>query len=340
MPPSPRCQSCQWPVRRDVTRRLVVDTDGGVDDSVALWWALGAPDVEVVAVVATWGNTDRDSAAANVCRILHAAGRTDVAVALGAGGALGASPFGHVAAHVHGGDGLGGHAHRWSTGDIGPVAEPAVELIARLAAERPGQLDLVTIGPLTTVAQALLASPELAQGYRSLTVMGGSVGAGGNALPAAEANIAHDPEAAAAVVAASWTTEERPLLVGLDATMGALLTVDEDLAAAFGSTTSAGRFLADPLAGYAAFYASVGQTPAGTFPCHDLVAVMAGAGQPVIIDAPTFPLAVDTGASAAWGATVADRRPVPESATPGFAPWRVALAADRALFRAAVRSLL
>lgn len=323
-----------------MTRRLVIDTDGGVDDAVALWWALLAPDVEVVALVATWGNTDRDAAAANLCRILHAAGRPEVPVALGAVEPIGPSPLGHVAAHVHGDDGLGGHAQRWSTGDVVPVAEPAIELLARLAAEQPGRLDLVTIGPLSTVASALAADPSLARGYRSVTLMGGSVGAGGNALPLAEANIAHDPDAAAAVVAAGWTTEEPPLLVGLDATMGALLSVDDELAAARASTTTAGRFLADPLAGYAAFYDSVAQTPPGRFPCHDLLAVMAAAGAPVVTASPVYPLAVDTGGSAAWGATVADRRPVPESDTHGFAPWRIALAADEPAFRAAVRALL
>lgn len=158
-----------------MTRRLVIDTDGGVDDAVALWWALRAPEVEVVALVATWGNADRDAAAANLCRILHAAGHPEVPVALGATEPTGPTPLAHVAAHVHGDDGLGGHAHRWPTGGVEPVAEPAVELLARLAAEHPGELDLVTIGPLSTLALALAAAPELRSGYRSLTVMGGSV---------------------------------------------------------------------------------------------------------------------------------------------------------------------
>ncbi len=323
-----------------MTRKLVIDTDGGVDDAVALWWALTASDVEVVALTATWGNTDRDAAATNLCRILHAAGRPDIPVALGATEPVGPAPLAHVAAHVHGNDGLGGHAHRWSTGAVVPSAEPAAELLARLAAESPGEFDLVTIGPLSTVALALAADPGLVRGYRSLTVMGGSVAAGGNALPLAEANVAHDPEAAAAVVSAGWATEEPPLLVGLDATMRALLSIDDELAAAASSITVAGRFLADPLAGYAAFYESVAQTSPGTFPCHDLLAVMASAGRPVITEAPIYPLAVDTGGSAAWGMTVADRRPVPESDGAAFTPWRIALAADSTPFRAAVRSLL
>ena len=325
---------------RPVTRRLVIDSDGGVDDCTALWWALGAPEVEVVALSATWGNTSRDQAAANLRRVLHAAGRDEVPIALGASGPIGPSPLAGEAAHVHGADGLGGHAGGWPTGPVSPVAEPAAEMLARLAAEQPDRLDLVTIGPLSTVARALAAAPGLAEGYRSVTVMGGSIAAGGNAMPAAEANVAHDPEAAAAVVAAPWVTEEPPLLVGLDATLGATLRIDRELAAAQASATVAARFLAGPLSGYAAFYERMGQTAGGTFPCHDLLAVMAAADAPVIVDVATLPLAVDTGASAAWGATVADRRPIPEIDLEGFTPWRVALTADVARFRAALRSLL
>lgn len=322
-----------------MTHRLVIDNDGGVDDCTGIWWALTEPTVEVVALIATWGNTERDAAAANLCRILHAAGRSDIPVALGATDPSGPSPLADRAAHVHGSDGLGGYADRWPTGDVVPTDETPADLLARLVAHDPGGIDLVTTGPLTTMAGVIEARPDLVDGFRSLTVMGGSVLAGGNALPAAEANIAHDPDAAAAVVAAPWTTAEPPLLVGLDATMAALLSADVELAAAHASDRVVARFLADPMDGYLAFYDSVHQTPPGTFPCHDLLAVMAAAEQPVITRAETWPLAVDTGGGAAWGATVADRRPVPESTLGTFAPWRVALEVDPAPFRHAVQAL-
>jgi len=142
------------------------------------------------------------------------------------------------------------------------------------------------------------------------------------------------------VVTGGWRTEEPPLLVGLDVTLRALLTVDGDLAAAAAGSTTAARFLAGPLATYAAFYDGVAQTPPGTFPCHDLLAIMAAVGRPVVTDAPTFPLSVDVGGSAAWGTTVVDRRPVPEVELDGFAPWRIALGVDPGPFHAAFRSLL
>jgi purine nucleosidase len=314
---------------------LVIDTDGGIDDAVALWWALSRPDVEVLAVLATWGNVGADGAAANVARILAAAGRPDIPVALGVDGPIGPTPLGRRRRHVHGEDGLGGCADRWPTGDAGLAAEPAGELLARLTAERPGEVSLVTVGPLSTVAHALRAEPGIASRVRSLTVMGGSVAAGGNALPLGEANIAHDPTAAAEVVAAPWATEERPLLVGLDVTRYALLGPDEMALAGAGHTV-AGRFLADPLAHYAGYYARSEQAPAGWSPCHDLAATIAAVDAALVTEARLLPLAVDTGGSAAWGATVADLRPRLEAddAPPGFAPWRVALDADAGRLRA------
>jgi purine nucleosidase len=322
-------------------RSIVIDTDGGIDDAVALWWALAQPDVEVVAVLTTWGNVGADGAAANVARILVAAGRTDVPVALGLDGPIGPTPLDRRGGHVHGEDGLGGCADRWPTGGVGPGPEPAGALLARLTAERPGELDLVTVGPLSTVAGALRDDPGIAGRVRSLTVMGGSVAAGGNALPLGEANIAHDPTAAAEVVAAPWATEAPPLLVGLDVTRYALLGPDE-MALASAGLTVAGRFLADPLAHYAGFYARSGQAPVGWSPCHDLAATIAAVDSPLVTEARVVPLAVDTGGSAAWGATVADLRPRPEVDEPplGFAPWRVALDADADRLRAEFRSLV
>jgi purine nucleosidase len=197
------------------------------------------------------------------------------------------------------------------------------------------------VGPLSTVAAALRDDPGIAGRTRSLTVMGGSVTAGGNALPLAEANIAHDPVGAAEVVAIGWAGERPPLLVGLDVTARALLGPDE-LAAAEAGGTTAGRFLLGPLHHYSGYYARSGQAPVGWSPCHDLVATIAAADDALVTEAPTLPLAVDTGQSAAWGATVADLRPVPDAdeVPAGFMPWRVALQADVDYLRAAFRTLV
>ena len=316
---------------------VVLDTDGGIDDAVALWWALTDPRVELLGVLATWGNVDLDVAAATCLRILAAAGRHDVPVAFGAGDPVGPTPLPGRATFVHGDDGLGGDAARWPTDGLTPSDVPAAELLARLTAQRPGEVTVVTIGPLSTLAAALRHDPAIAGRVHDLVVMGGAVAQKGNALPAGEANIAHDPMAAAEVVAAPWPSP--PLLVGLDVTHAALLD-RRHLDLADEGRTPAARMLATPLRYYAAFYDRSAQTTTGAFPCHDLLAVIAAVDPAIITDAPVLPLAVDTGGSAAWGSTVADFRPWAEMSPAGFHPWRVALGVDADRFRSEAERLL
>jgi inosine-uridine nucleoside N-ribohydrolase len=317
--------------------RLIVDSDGGVDDCTALWWLLQQPDVDLVAILATWGNADRDAAAGNLRRVLHAAGRDDVPVALGADDPIGPAPLPSRAVHVHGDDGLGGHGAGWATGDAGFHDASASTVLAELTAAEPGQLHLLTLGPLSTLASALAEEPAIATRVASLTVMGGAVTVPGNALPTAEANIGHDPEAAASVMGAAWP--EPPLLVGLDVTLQARLDPDH-LALAGEGRTSAAQMLAGPLTSYAAFYESTGLQPAGTFPCHDLLAAMAAVDPSILTEVATYRLAVDTGRSAAWGMTVADLRPAPQNEPEGFVRWRVGLGVDADRFRAGFRALM
>lgn len=318
---------------------VVIDSDGGCDDAAAIWFALTDPRLDVVALVATWGDLTREESAANLCRIAAYAGRPDLPVALGATGPSAAAPSLRRAPHVHGEDGLGDTADRWPLPEgAAPVAEPAAELVARLTAERPGEVAICTIGPLSTLAAALRAVPAIAGRTRELVVMGGSASYGGNATPATEANVGHDPAAAQEVVAAPWRADgPRPLLVGLDATMVALLDAD-DLALAVEGRTPAGAMLGGALTYYAAFYAGSGATPPGTFPCHDLLAAMCLADPAVVLDVPVLPLAVDCGGGAAWGTTVVDRRPG-VAASEGFHPWRILLGLDAARFRASFRAL-
>ena len=300
---------------------LVVDTDGGTDDAVALWWALADPRVELVAIVVTAGVVGRDAAATNVLRILHAAQRGDIPVALGATGVGGerltahgvdgtdlfgrnrpAGDLGSVETPAgyrptapgadgpvglggfgrgrgvgdlgqvetvggdrltaHGVDGLGGFGRGWGVGDLRPVETAGGELLCELAAGRTGELDLVAIGPLSTLAGALALEPGLARRVRSLTVLGG----------AGDTNTTLDPDAAAAVRGAAWG--RAPRVVGLDVTLRTLLH-DEDLELAAEGRTAAARFVAGPLRAYADECVRRGRVPAGRCPVHDLVAVIA-----------------------------------------------------------------
>ena len=316
---------------------IVIDTDGGVDDAAALWWALTSPLVEVAAITAVHGNIGVAGAAANVCRILHAAGRPDIPVAVGAAAAIGPVPELRPADFIHGRDGLG-ETYR-PAAPFDPVAEPAVEMLARLVAERPGELTVVTLGPLSNIGELVRRDPSWAPGVGRLVVMGGTVAGPGNAQPYAEANIAHDPDAAAAVVGAAWSTP--PTLVGLDVTHAAVFA-DEHWDALAAGTTPVTAFLATPLAFYRRYAGTL--TPSGRCPCHDLLATMVAA-HAELVAAPVLPLAVQTTPGPAWGATVADRR-APlfaragpgsvQAAPPGFAPWAIAVDVDVDGYQAAV----
>jgi purine nucleosidase len=322
-----------------VARPVVIDTDGGVDDAVALWWALTDPALDVVAITVVWGNVDVDIATASVLRVVHAAGRGEVPVAVGARGPLLPAPDLRPATFIHGDDGLGNAA-----GPAAPIAaidEPAPSLLARLVRERPGELTVVTLGPLTNIGIVVHDHPDFAPNVADLLVMGGSARRGGNALPFGEANIAHDPIAAQRTVVAGW--RRPPLLVGLDVTLAATLTPSEfELLAEH--RTPAAAFLDAPLR----FYREFGSTFTDPdTPCHDLLTVLAASVPDIFGVPPVLPLAVDCGGDAAWGTTVVDfRAPYfarlegsEQSAAEGFAPWRIALGADVERFRDCVRTL-
>ncbi|MDQ1380680.1 MAG: hypothetical protein QOJ71_1399 [Actinomycetota bacterium] len=322
-----------------MARPVVIDTDGGVDDAVALWWALTDAALDVVAITVVSGNVDVHLATESVLRVVHAVGRDDVPVAVGMPGPLPPAPDLRPATFIHGDDGLGNAAG--PVAPVRPVDEPATELIARLVGERPGELALVTLGPLTNIGVVVEEHPGFASDVAQLVVMGGSARRGGNALPCGEANVAHDPIAAQRVVMAPWARP--PLLVGLDVTLVATLRPVE-FALLAEHRSAAATFLDAPLR----FYKEFGSTfTSPDTPCHDLLAVLALSSPEVILDAPALPLSVDCGGDAAWGTTVVDfRAPFfaalegsTQSAAAGFADWRIALGVDVEMFRNKARTL-
>jgi purine nucleosidase len=319
---------------------LIFDTDGGVDDCVALWWALTDPGIDLVAVTTTSGAVDEQLAAISVLKVLAAAGRLDIPIAVGEPGRFGSGPLLAPVPFIHGDDGQGNADHPLPAG-AAPTGEPAVALLRRLVDAHPGEIAVVCTAPFTNLARVLAEDPSWAGRVADLTVMGGSIAVGGNAQPAAEANIAGDPSAAALVVAAGW--RRPPLMVGLDATHQATLT-DAEFELLAKRQTPAAAFLDLPLQ----FYRPFGSTfTVPNCPCHDLLAMMAWA-DPTLVDAPELPLAVVTSEGPAWGATIADRRaPIfarvagSRQAQPeGFSEWRVALGVDVDKFRANFRALI
>ena len=324
-----------------MSRPVIIDTDGGVDDAAALWWALLDPALDVLAVTVVWGNVPLDKAVLSVARVLAAAGRPDIPIARGAAGPVGAAPELRPATFIHGEDGLGNTTDGLPRPAMTSAQEAAPALLRRLCAERPGEVSVLTIGPLSNLGLVLADDPAFAATVRELVVMGGSARAGGNALPNGEANIAHDPVAAALVATAAWT--QPPLLVGLDVTREATLT-EAHFALLAEHRSTAAAFLDAPLRFYRQFGAAL---TAPNCPIHDLVATMALADPSLIPEAPVLPMAVDTAGGPSWGATVVDFRApavarlrgAEQDRPPGFGPWRIGLRADVARFRDQAASL-
>lgn len=187
--------------------RLVIDTDPGIDDALALLLAFGTPGCSVEAVTTVAGNVQLPLATANAHRVIAVAGpAAPPRVVPGA-----ARPVARdlvTAAHYHGADGLGGTARVVPTA---PLACEAPETIIQMARALRGMLTLVAIGPVTNVALALERDREALAGIGRLVVMGGAVDVPGNVTPAAEFNLHVDPEAAERVLAAGLPVDIVPL---------------------------------------------------------------------------------------------------------------------------------
>jgi purine nucleosidase len=193
---------------------VIIDTDPGVDDALAILLALRSPELKVEGITSVAGNVPLELTLANALRLVEIAARTDVPVAAGASTPLTRRLV--TASHFHGENGLGGVEFPPPT--TRPVAESATELIRRIVRGSPGEVSIVAVGPLTNIATALRAEPPLAGIIRSIVLMGGSL-SGGNISPSAEFNAYVDPEAARIVFDAGI-----PLtMVGLDVTRKVLL---------------------------------------------------------------------------------------------------------------------
>ena len=188
---------------------VLIDCDPGSDDVLAILAALNSPALDVGGLTTVGGNATIDDTTRNALAILEIAGRADVPVWRGAGRPLvGEFRFGY---DYHGEAGVG---IRLESPTIHEQPEPAVDAIARAVLERPGELTLIALGPLTNVALALQQEPRLAEEVAEIIVMGGAVEAPGNITEHAEFNTYNDPAAAGVV----FDSGAQVTLVGLDVT--------------------------------------------------------------------------------------------------------------------------
>jgi pyrimidine-specific ribonucleoside hydrolase len=196
---------------------LLIDTDPGIDDALALLYAWNSVDAAVEAITTVAGNVSVDRGTLNVFRLLALRRPARLPpVAVGAAQPLGRSL--QTAERHHGGDGLG-DLDDWPPVDAKPIGEPAEAVIVAMAKRLGRRLTLVALGPLTNLARAIHADgPALARVGR-LVAMGGAVDVPGNVTPDAEFNMHVDPEAAKAVFDYGLPLD----LVPLDATRQARL---------------------------------------------------------------------------------------------------------------------
>ena len=303
---------------------LLLDVDTGIDDSLALLYACAWPEVELVAVTCIGGNVNARRVAENTRAVLELVGREDVPVALGREQPL-VKPL-ETSTETHGPRGLG-------YAELPPARRPleryeAAVRIVDVARDRPGEVTLVTLGPLTNLAVALDREPSLPNLLAGWVMMGGAFRAPGNTTPTSEWNIHVDPHAAKAVFAAWGRRSSRlPLAMGLDVTERARFVPEHlrKLAVRAGAQPldAAGlgrepmetigsveanpvlRFIADSLRFYFEFHARYDGFY-GAF-VHDPFAVAAALDPRLVRVQPVF-VDVESGAGLAHGMTVADWR--------------------------------
>ncbi len=205
-------------MQHQAPHKVIYDTDPGVDDAMALYYALAHPAIDVVGITTTFGNVYVEQAAENALYLTALSGH-DVPVTQGV-----AKPWvKHAEAppdSIHGADGLGNLLSRQDhTKTLDPRA--SAQFIVDMARAHPGEITLVAVGPLGNLATALKLEPALPKLVREVILMGGTVLEPGNVSPVAEANIWNDPHAADLVFTAGW----RLTMVGLDVTHQVILPV-------------------------------------------------------------------------------------------------------------------
>ena len=188
--------------------RIILDCDPGVDDALAIAFAHGHPDIDLLGITTVAGNAGLDRTTQNALAVCEFIGAS---VPVTAGCATPLVRPALDARHVHGESGLGGATLPPPTAR--PARGHAIDYIIETVGAAQGEITLVAVGPLTNIALAVRKEPRLAQWVRDFVIMGGSSGRG-NTTPAAEYNMWADPEAAAAVFRAGWTVT----MLGLDAT--------------------------------------------------------------------------------------------------------------------------
>lgn len=277
-------------------RNLIIDTDPGADDVVALLLALASPEeLNVMAITTVAGNVRIDKTSRNARLAREWAGREEVPVYAGAGKPLVRTPI--YAENIHGKEGLPGvqvHEPKEALAEGNAVHY----LIDTLSKAPPHSITLAMLGPQTNLALALIQAPEITQGIKEVVVMGGAHFNGGNITPVAEFNIFADPDAAKVVLASGVKLTYVPLDV-----THKILTSDQRIKQIQGLNNEAGRLVSSILNEYVKGDMVHYGLPGG--PVHD-ASVIAWLLKPELFSGKLINVVIDNRDGPGFGQTVAD----------------------------------
>jgi inosine-uridine nucleoside N-ribohydrolase len=206
-------------IKEVMKNKIIIDTDPGVDDSMAIQFALSSPELEIIGLTTVFGNVNVELATVNALRLLELAERPEIPVAMGAANPLkgkfsGGVPF------VHGEDGQGNTFKPESS--LSPLNLSAEDFIIEKVLSFPKELTIVALGPLTNIVKAVQKNPNIVPLIKNIVFMGGNAFCPGNATPSAEANVYGDPHAADILFGLLCPIT----MVGLDVTHKTILTDD------------------------------------------------------------------------------------------------------------------
>jgi len=246
------------------THKIIIDTDPGIDDAMALHHAFADERLDVIGLTTIFGNVPVKVATRNAIHLTDLAG-LNIPVAEGSPTPLTQIPNPH-ADFVHGKEGFGDYPPQVPSREAD--GRSAAEYLCQVTAEQPGEITICAVGPLTNLALALAHDPAIAKNVKNVVIMGGAVRAPGNVNEYAEANIWNDPHAAQLVFDADWDVT----LVGLDVTHLVICDM-QDFREVTKASPDIGQFLQDVSDYYINFYT----TQVGVNGCylHDPAAVIA-----------------------------------------------------------------
>jgi inosine-uridine nucleoside N-ribohydrolase len=193
-----------------MTHKIILDTDPGIDDAMAIFFAFQAAEIEVLGLTTVFGNVPVEMSAQNALTLVDIA-KLNIPVCKGVGMPW-VGPESTYAHFVHGDDGFGNIDYPPFDGVLDP--RPSAQFIVDMARKYPGEITIVAVGPLGNLALALRLEPALPSLIKAVNIMGGAAFVPGNVTPVAEANIWNDAHAADIVFSADWEVN----MFGLDVT--------------------------------------------------------------------------------------------------------------------------